>query len=96
MLCLFQASLIRKPARDNTDRYTMFKMENFAVSELLSVLDDVIASGRMRRPWASRGSAGTLSQVKRISARKTFFPTLETWLVAFVGDVAIHDDIRAG
>jgi len=102
-VAVFQASLDSQTSPETTPGHPVhtFKMENFAVSELLSVLDDVMA--RLPDAAAMRQAAALLeqlSQVKRIYLRKEnlLFPMLEKHDVGGPSSVmwAIHDDIRNG
>lgn len=102
-VAVFQASLDSQTSPETTPGHPVhtFKMENYAVSELLSVLDDVMA--RLPDAAAMRQAAALLeqlSQVKRIYLRKEnlLFPILEKHGVGGPSSVmwAIHDDIRAG
>ncbi|MHB9034247.1 MAG: DUF438 domain-containing protein [Anaerolineae bacterium] len=100
---VFKASLDSQTSPETTPGHPVhtFKMENFAVSELLIVLDDVMA--RLPDPNALKQAKlllDQLAQLKRIYLRKEnlLFPILERHGVGGPSSVmwAIHDDIRAG
>lgn len=102
-VAVFKASLASQSSPETTPGHPVhtFKMENFAVSELLVVLDEVMA--RLPDPAAfkqARLLLEQLFQIKRIYLRKEnlLFPILERHGVGGPSSVmwAIHDDIRSG
>lgn len=101
-VAVFKSSLDAQTSPDTTPGHPVhtFKLENFAVTELLSVLDEVMA--RLPDPNAlkqARALVEQLNQVKRIYLRKEnlLFPLLEKHGVGGPSTVmwAIHDEVRA-